>query len=132
MKKYNDSPRAQANRAMSGGRPYKQKKYKRKSRRVEDSRTDTSGFRKAERAEPAKRKDTKMDYQQYLDSDRWKEKRDRIIKKAGGKCRFCGKPATAVHHETYKRRGREKDVDLTAVCNHCHAMLHRKYDQTKR
>ena len=122
MKKYNDSPRAQANRAMSGGRPYKQKKYKRKSRRVEDSR----------HAEPAKRKDTKLGYQQYLDSDRWKEKRDRIMKKAGGKCRFCGKTATAVHHETYKRRGREKDVDLTAVCDHCHAMLHRKYDQTKR
>ena len=104
MKKYNDSSRAQANRAMSRGRPYKPKKYKRR----------------------------KQEYQQYLKSDRWKEKRDRIIKKAGGKCRFCGKPATAVHHETYKRRGREKDVDLTAVCNHCHAMLHRKYDQTKR
>ena len=122
MKKYNDSPRAQANRAMSGGHPYKQKKYKRKSRRIENSR----------HAAPAKRKDTKLGYQQYLDSDRWKEKRDRIMKKAGGKCRFCGKPATAVHHETYKRRGREKDVDLTAVCDHCHAMLHRKYDQTKR
>ena len=31
-----------------------------------------------------------------------------------------------------KRCGREKDVDLTAVCNHCHAMLHRKYDQRRR
>lgn len=68
-------------------------------------------------------------YGEYLESDRWKEKRDRIMQKAGGKCRFCGKPAKHVHHETYKRRGREKDVDLTAVCDHCHAMLHRKYDQ---
>ena len=31
-----------------------------------------------------------------------------------------------------KRRGREKDVELTAVCDHCHAMLHRKYDQRRR
>ena len=77
------------------------------------------------------RSERKQEYGKYLESDRWKEKRDRILKKAGGKCRFCGKPATAVHHETYKRRGREKDVDLTAVCDHCHAMLHRKYDQTK-
>lgn len=111
MKKYNDSPRAQTRRVMSGGTPYKRRRKKAPLRKSKDER--------------------KQEYGAYLQSDRWKEKRDRIIKKAGGKCRFCGKPATAVHHETYKRRGREKDVDLTAVCDHCHAMLHRKYGEAK-
>jgi len=94
---------------MSGSKPYKRKSQKRKKTRTKRMQA----------------------YNAYLESDRWKEKRDRIMKKAGGKCRFCGKPATQVHHETYKRSGREKDVDLTAVCTHCHAMLHRKYDQAR-
>ena len=79
-----------------------------------------------------KSKSKKLRQQEYngnLQSNQWREKRNRIMKKAGGKCRFCGKPASHVHHETYKRRGREKDIDLTAVCVHCHAMLHRKYNQ---
>ena len=88
--------------------------------------------RRTEQKRPNRKQQRQQDYQAYLDSPRWKEKRARIIKKAGGKCRFCGKPATQVHHESYKRRGKEKDVDLTAVCNHCHAMLHRKYNQRAR
>ena len=93
MKKYNDSPRAQANRAMSGN-PYKPRR--RKSPRSETAPKNRPNSRRNSK------NDRKREYGQDLQSDRWKEKRDRIIKKAGGKCRFCGKPAKHVHHETYK------------------------------
>ena len=63
MKKYNDSPRAQARRVMSGGTPYKRRRKKAPLRKSKDER--------------------KQEYGAYLQSDRWKEKRDRIIKKAG-------------------------------------------------
>ena len=43
-------------------------------------------------------------------------KRRTIMKRAGYKCRKRGRRATQVHHETYKRIGRERLSDLTAVC----------------
>lgn len=74
----------------------------------------------------SKRKQRQSQYKSYLKSNRWKSKRNRIMKKSGGRCRLCGKTATHVHHETYRRRGRERDTDLTAVCDPCHTRLHRR------
>ena len=75
---------------------------------------------------PRKRKAVrKRQYKAYLKSPRWKEKAQRIMRKAGGRCRVCGKSANHVHHETYKRRGRERDTDLTAMCRSCHTRRHR-------
>ena len=34
------------------------------------------------------------------------------------------KPATQVHHLTYKRVGREMLFDLVAVCADCHEVVH--------
>ena len=69
----------------------------------------------------------KKSYNRYRKSNRWQGKRRAIMKRAGYKCRNCKKrPATQVHHETYKRIGRERLNDLTAVCGGCHKRIHRK------
>ena len=63
-------------------------------------------------------------YHEYLQSKEWKQKRLRILRKAGFKCRKCGKKATEVHHETYERIFNERDTDLTALCRTCHDKKH--------
>ena len=71
-------------------------------------------------------------YKSYLGSPRWKEKRDIIMKKSGGKCRVCGAPATEVHHVNYQRRGKERLTDLTALCRDCHQLYHAKLEEKKK
>ena len=66
----------------------------------------------------------RANYQAYLSSPGWKRKAGVIRKRAGGKCRKCGKPGNHVHHETYERRGNERLSDLTYVCKPCHKKLH--------
>ena len=69
----------------------------------------------------------KRTYRRYRKSKRWQTKRRTILKRAGYKCRKCGRrAATQVHHETYKRIGRERLSDLTAVCGGCHKRIHGK------
>lgn len=63
-------------------------------------------------------------YRAYLETEHWKEKRKRIIWKAGGRCLRCGAHATAVHYERYRGFDQERDTDLTAVCSRCHTKLH--------
>ena len=69
----------------------------------------------------------KRSYSKYRKSRNWRGKRRTIMKRAGYKCRKCKtRRATQVHHETYKRVGRERLSDLTAVCGCCHKRIHRK------
>ena len=63
----------------------------------------------------------KRQYHAYLNLPCWQEKAQRIVKKAGGRCRTCGKRASHVPHETNTLREREHDTDLTALCRSCHA-----------
>lgn len=69
----------------------------------------------------------KRAYRRYRKSRRWQTKRRTILKRAGYKCRKCGRRhATQVHHETYRRIGKERLSDLTAVCGGCHKRIHGK------
>ena len=68
----------------------------------------------------------KKAYNRYRKSARWQTKRRTILKCARYKCWKCGRPATQVHHETYKRIGKERLSDLTAVCGGCHKRIHGK------
>ena len=69
----------------------------------------------------------KRAYSKYRKSWRWQNKRRTILKRAGYRCRKCGRRvATQVHHETYRRIGRERLRDLTAVCGGCHKQIHKK------
>ncbi len=73
-----------------------------------------------------------MQYQKYLKSEKWKQKRNTILKKAGYRCRRCGTRATEVHHENYKRIYNEKLSDLTALCRTCHQKAHTRKPIQKR
>lgn len=64
-------------------------------------------------------------YDEYLASDVWLQKRQKVIQRAGGECEGClSAPATAVHHLTYQHVGNEYLFELVAVCESCHDKLH--------
>ncbi|MFB9951967.1 HNH endonuclease [Rhizobium puerariae] len=65
------------------------------------------------------------DYNAYLESDAWKEKRRLVFKRCSGICEGCGiAPADQVHHLTYAHAKREFLFELVAVCEACHTRLH--------
>jgi hypothetical protein len=64
-------------------------------------------------------------YHWYLASPSWYERRKWILKRANFLCEKCRKrPATVVHHRTYKRVFNEEPADLIALCGSCHAEIH--------
>lgn len=69
-----------------------------------------------------------MSYGEYLSTQHWQEKRRRALLRAGGICKRCHRESNwlEVHHLTYERRGREREIDLLVVCPDCHGKLHGK------
>jgi len=67
----------------------------------------------------------KEEYQRYLKSAKWHTKWQAVMSRDKGKCRFCGKKATQVHHLTYARIFNEQPYDLVAICEDCHKLLHK-------
>jgi 5-methylcytosine-specific restriction endonuclease McrA len=64
-------------------------------------------------------------YEWYRISPSWHERRKWILKRANGICEKCRRrPATEVHHLTYKRVFNEYPADLMALCRPCHAEIH--------
>ena len=71
-------------------------------------------------------------YEEYLKSDKWKKKREKILKRADHKCELCGSTENLhIHHLTYDNVYNEKEEDLLCVCDICHSKLHNK-DLTKK
>lgn len=68
-----------------------------------------------------------LDYDRYLKTPQWRNKRQVVLHRARYKCRHCKKRrATQAHHLTYVRVGKERLSDLQAVCYPCHKhLLHR-------
>ena len=74
-----------------------------------------------------------VDYKEYLTSEVWKKKRNKIIKERG-ECELCGeKKRLEVHHLRYRYKsgksilGRERETDLVVLCWYCHNRLHEVY-----
>lgn len=67
-----------------------------------------------------------MPYRDYLQTPEWKERRKRIMRKAGFRCQVCNAYGVQlnVHHRTYERRGCEWDADLIVLCRTCHEIFH--------
>ena len=64
-------------------------------------------------------------YDAYLQSEWWKSKRFWAIHDAGGRCQVCNDwRKLQVHHRTYERLGKERDKDLTVLCEGCHKIFH--------
>jgi len=63
-------------------------------------------------------------YAGYLQSPKWRRKRDEALKRAGYRCQRCDAQAVEVHHRTYERLGEEWMEDLEALCRDCHDEHH--------
>ena len=63
-------------------------------------------------------------YNRYLECDAWRDLRQRVFARDGGKCRGCNEDAEQVHHLTYERVGYEILDDLVSICTACHEMIH--------
>lgn len=74
-----------------------------------------------------KTKDTEfwIKYNKYLLSNEWKARRTKILDRSGGLCEGCReRPATQVHHLSYRHVCNEFLFELVAVCDDCHSQLH--------
>jgi 5-methylcytosine-specific restriction endonuclease McrA len=82
----------------------------------------------AEQRDIEKRRQTEQwraDYEAYLQTQEWADRRERIFKRANGVCEGCGEaPAEQVHHLTYEHCGNEFLWELVAICRRCHVSVH--------
>jgi hypothetical protein len=72
----------------------------------------------------------KADYQKYLQSAHWQQRRKKAIEDTGHICEKCDLPRWLaqiayqqdlnVHHLNYANLGHEEDCDLEVLCRRCH------------
>lgn len=72
---------------------------------------------------------TKKQYLEYINSERWKNKKKRFLKYYNWTCAKCKKTPKDnifidVHHLTYKNLGFETFKDVIVLCRECHAQYH--------
>lgn len=68
-----------------------------------------------------------MSYADYLRSDMWRWKRNKLFAMRGRKCEKCGETKLLhIHHLTYERLGHERFTDLMILCSNCHKKVHKK------
>lgn len=80
-------------------------------------------------------KNNHMTYQQYLQSDHWKDVRSRFwaSKLCHNKCESCGATRNLqVHHRSYTRLGNERLNDLMLLCGDCHWGTHLLLEKKKK
>ena len=70
-----------------------------------------------------------MRYHEYIQSEEWKQTRQRYIKssyrKSRVKCKLCACFGPIdLHHLTYARVGQEYKSDLLGLCRECHDLIH--------
>lgn len=71
-------------------------------------------------------------YSIYLSSNKWKELRRKVWKRAKGRCEYCQKPACATHHVKYPKRFEDDHEDnLIVVCKRCHELNHGIRDEDR-
>ena len=67
-----------------------------------------------------------LPYDLYLETDHWKQLREKAIAHYGETCVLCDRQPVQVHHRTYVRRGFERLTDLIVLCDDCHSRYHGK------
>ena len=64
-------------------------------------------------------------YNNYLNTDQWKELRKKVLIRENGICQGCKiNKARDVHHTTYANCGDELLFQLVALCGSCHQKMH--------
>ena len=67
----------------------------------------------------------KIDHQEYINSPKWKAKRQMVLERDNFRCRKCGTGKNLdVHHITYEHLGNEPLDDLVTLCRCCHEEVH--------
>src|SRR4051812_45867037 len=67
-----------------------------------------------------------MQYNDYLLTDAWQQRRRFLIAIAGYRCMVCNcRGVLQLHHRTYERIGDEALGDLIVICKSCHEAFHR-------
>lgn len=64
-----------------------------------------------------------VEYDEYMQSERWRARKRRLFKARGYVCEMCGASGIPldVHHKNYDHLGHELDDDLLIVCREeCH------------
>ncbi len=64
------------------------------------------------------------EYEAYLASPEWHNRREQAMARTKGTCEICGEGATDVHHLTYRNIGAELPDELMPVCRICHEIIH--------
>jgi len=59
-------------------------------------------------------------YYDYINSSKWQDKRQIILKRDNHICRICGNAGNNVHHLSYAHFGNEYDFELVTLCEDCH------------
>lgn len=68
---------------------------------------------------------SKMDYQEYLQSEHWQKTRKATLADRNYRCEQCGRRwPLHVHHLTYANLGAERPEDLQVLCEDCHRSEH--------
>lgn len=68
------------------------------------------------------------EYDEYLSSQEWKEKRELVFKNRWRACQKCNSTSNLhIHHGTYVRVYKERLSDLYVLCKSCHDLFHSKY-----
>lgn len=74
----------------------------------------------------------KEQYQTQLKSDKWKKKRDKILKRDYHQCKFCkSEDNLQVHHDIYiegLKAWQVPDLFLVTLCAKCHKFEHSNRD----
>ena len=66
-----------------------------------------------------------IDYNIYIHSDAWKQKRQQRLDLDNHTCQMCGATdKLEVHHITYDTLGFERMEDLITLCEKCHTKVH--------
>lgn len=63
----------------------------------------------------------RMTYEEYIKSDKWRQKRELVLSRDHNKCQTClSDECLEVHHKTYDRLFNESLEDLITLCHDCH------------
>lgn len=73
-------------------------------------------------------------YKDYINSPRWKKKREQVFRYYGKRCYACRKAPKVLHchHMDYTRLGKEAMSDLIPLCVDCHKQVTRMYRRNRR
>lgn len=76
---------------------------------------------------------TRPNYDEYIRSPKWLQKRLAALARAGYKCQLCSSTIKLhTHHNSYDHLGNEPMEDLCVMCERCHSLYHKWIDVRTR